>query len=60
MDSISSSIHRTSSPFNSSPLGAQPRCKTGVIAELSDNLRDVKIAKNDWKRLYDVGVQATQ
>ena len=60
MNPIPSSIRRTLSPFNSSPLGAQPRRKTGVIAELSDSLRDVEIAKNDRKRLYDAGVQATQ
>lgn len=60
VDPISSSICRTSSPFNFSPSGAQLRRKTGVIAELSDSLRDVGIAKNDGKRLYDAGVQATQ
>lgn len=60
VDPISSSIRRTSSSFNSSPSGAQPRRKTGVIAELSDSLRNVGIAKNDRKRLYDAGVQATQ
>lgn len=41
-------------------MGAQPRCKPGVITELSDSLKDVGIAKNNRKRLYDVGVQATQ
>lgn len=50
----------TSSPFNSSPSGAQPRRKTEVIAELSDSLRDVGIAKKNRKRLYNAGVQATQ
>ena len=42
MDPISSSIRCTSSPFNSSPSGAQPRRKTEVIAELSDSLRDAQ------------------
>lgn len=60
VDSISSSICCISSLFNSSPLGAQPHCKIRVIAELSDSLRDFGIAKNDRKRLYDAGVQATQ
>lgn len=60
MDPILSSICRISLPFNFSPLEAQPHCKTGVIAELSDSLRDVRIAKNNWKQLYNSGVQATQ
>lgn len=60
MDSILLSIYCTSLPFNSSLLGVQSRCKTGVIIELSDSLKDVKIVKNNRKRLYNTGVQAIQ
>lgn len=49
MDPISLSIRHTSSPFNFLLLEAQPRCKIGVIAELSNSLKDVKIANNDQK-----------
>lgn len=47
VDSISLSIRCTSLPFSFSPLGAQLHRKTKVIAELSNSLRDVEIAKND-------------
>lgn len=47
VDPISLSIHCISLPLNFSPLGAQLRRKTRVIAELSDSLKDVEIAKND-------------
>lgn len=59
VDPILSSIYCTSSLFNSLLLGGQLRCKTRVIVELNDSLRDVRIAKNDRKRLYDAGIQAT-
>lgn len=42
--------------FNFLLLRAQPCYKIRVIIELSDSLKDVKIAKNDWKRLYNVDV----
>lgn len=56
MDPILSFIYCISSLFNFLPLEAQPRCKIEVIAELSDSLKDVRIAKNDWKKLYDASV----
>lgn len=60
VDPISSFIQRTSSPFNFLPSRFQSRRKTGVIAELSNSLKDVGIAKNNRKQLYDAGIQATQ
>lgn len=60
MNPILLSIRCTSLSFNFSSSRIQLYYKTEVIIELSDSLRDIRIAKNDWKQLYDIGVQATQ
>lgn len=56
---------RTTSPFNLSTLSTghtttQPRCKAGVVGNLSNSLRNIGLAKSNRKQLYDVGIQETQ
>lgn len=59
---------RTTSPFNLSTLSTgnltpnssytttQPRCKPGVVGNLSNSLRNIGLAKSNRKQLYDVGI----
>lgn len=60
VNSILLSICHTFSSLNSSLLGPQLCHKTRVIIEFSDSLKDLRIAKNDRKWLYDIGVEAIQ
>lgn len=41
-------------------MKAQPHYKTRVIAKLNNSLKDIKIAKNNWKQLYNMDVKAIQ
>ncbi len=51
----------TSSPFNlPTSITSQSQQKTYVISDLGDSLRNIRIAKNDQKRLNNASIQETQ
>lgn len=60
MDPILLSIYCIFLPFNSLLLRTQLNYKTRVIIKLSNSLKDIEIAKNNWKQLYNASIQAIQ
>ena len=53
-------IQETSATVTPIISSALSRCKSGVLKDLTESLKEIGIAKNKRKQLYDAAIQKTQ